>query len=201
MSDNQINDGRKEFDFEILLRSLVKASAWQLKLRACFDPSECGNDLALDWAYFGRPVASGEFVIKDKKILVYIPHAIDPAKVLHSLVVNKVREWKRKCERCRFSSSAVVEDFRNEDSYDRMHQPVCPANPSEMLEQLMLAEVFAEITNETTRRIFELRYLEGYTHREVAKQVGKTPNNVRKIISREKKRLSAIFVPMSSTAA
>lgn len=195
------NEGRNEFDFELLLRSLVKASAWQLKLRGCFEPNECGSDLALDWTYFGKPVAGGKFLIKDEKIFVFIPDAVEPAKVLHSLVVNKVQEWKRNCERCRISRGAVVEDSSDEDSRIQTHEPVV-ADPAETLVQLMLLEeVFGEITNVTTRRIFELRYREGCTHKEIAKQVGKSAGNVRKIISREKKRLSAIFVPISSTAS
>ena len=195
------NDGRNEFDFEMLLQSLVKASAWQLKLRGCFEPNECGRDLALDWTYFGKPVAGGEFVIKDDKIFVFIPHAVEPAKVLHRLVVNKVQEWKRKCELCRIGRCAIVEDSC-EDSRVPTYLPVDAADPAETLAKLMLLEeVFGEITNETTRRIFEMRYLEGCTHKEIAKQVGTSAGNVRQIISREKKRLSEIFVPISPTTS
>ena len=193
--------GHKEFDFEVLLRSLIKASAWQLKLRACFDPEVCAYDLSMDWTYFGKPVAAGYFLIKDKKIIVFIPDAVNPEKVLHSLVVNKVQEWKRKCERCRLSSAAIVEDCVDEESRIYRHQPVGPADPIETLVKLRLVEeVFGEITNDLTRRIFELRYLEECTHKEIAARVGKSEANVRQIISREKKRLSAIFVPISSTA-
>lgn len=190
----------KEFDFEVLLRSLEKASAWQLKLRACLDPKVCAHDLSMDWTYFGKPVAAGYFLIKDKKIIVFIPDAVNPEKVLHSLVVNKVQEWKRKCERCRFSAAAIVEDGLDDESRIYSHQPVEPADATETLVKLrLIEEVFGEITNDITRTIFELRYIEEHTHKEIAERVGKSEANVRKIISREKKRLSAIFVPISST--
>jgi RNA polymerase sigma factor (sigma-70 family) len=191
--------GQKQFNLTALLHSLVEASKWQLKLRHCFDPSDCANDLANDWTYFGRPVANGHFLILGDKIVVFIPGAVEPEKVLHSLVCYQVKAWKRKCARCRHRLCPIVDD--GEDSGSRSYQPVDPVDPTEMLATtVLLQEIFAQIDNADTRRMFEMKFIEDWSEQEIAERLGISQAAVHQRIYRQTQKLRSIFVPVPMKA-
>ena len=102
----------KRFNLWEILQKLFKAAAWQLRLRGCLDPNECSHDLTYGWIFGGKPVRGGYFLVLDNETLVaFIPNANDESKVLHKLVSLKARTWKRDCDRCRFNTCAILDDF------------------------------------------------------------------------------------------
>ena len=193
------NEG-KRFNLWELLQRLFKAAAWQLRLRGCLEPTECGHDLTNGWVFGGRPVKGGYFLVLDDETLVaFIPNATDEEKVMHKLVALRARGWKRDCARCRFNTCAILDDF--EDPTEGRQSGVVlvdPKDPRELLHSLTLAEeILAHIKNEQTRGFFVDHFVFGLPINQIAAQAGLKPNSVRRRILREVEKLQAIFIPAS----
>lgn len=194
------DDGNKGKRFNLwdILQKLIKAADWQLRLRGCLDPSDCGHDLTYAWIFGAKPVRNGYFLVLDDETLVaFIPNADDEGKVMHKLVSLRARSWKRDCTRCRFNTCMILDDF--DDATDERQAGVVlvdPKDPREVLHSLILAEeILAHIKNEQTRGFFVDHYFYGRSIDEVAEEVGLKPNSVRRRILREVEALQAIFIP------
>jgi hypothetical protein len=187
----------KEFDVESLINSLYKATQWQFSLRGCFNPGECAKDVVNEWMVLGRPVARGHFLFLEDKIIVFIPDAVEPEKVLHSLVCYQVRGWKRACATCRSTTCALIEDYQDHDGpRSGSHQTTEPVDPREtLMRKLLVDEVLKRIENPKHREAFELHLRFGLLRAEIATHYDVKLNTINKWFSREIEKLQAIFVP------
>jgi len=184
------------FDVEILLNSLYKATQWQFSLRGCFNPCECARDAVNEWMV-GKPVARGKFLFLEDKIIVFIPDAVEPEKVLHSLVVYQVRGWKRACATCQSTTCALVEDYQDNDGpISRSHQTTEPMDPRDtLMRKLLVDEILKRIEDPKHRAAFELHLRFGASRAEIATHFNVKLNTINKWFSREIEKLQAIFVP------
>jgi hypothetical protein len=200
MTKDITGSGGKEFNVETLINSLYDACRWQLGLRGCLNLQECAHEAINEWMAHGRPVAKGHFLFLKDKIIVYIPDAVAPEKVLHSLVCYQARSWKRQCTTCASTTCALVEDFQDDDNPKASsHQTTEPVDPREMLNQkLLVDEILDRIENETHREAFELHLRRGVSRAEIAQHFNVKLNTVNKWFSREIEKLQSIFVPSAT---
>ena len=192
----------KEFNAEMLVNSLYEAIRWQLGLRGCFNPFECAKDAVNEWMV-GKPVAKGQFLFLEDKIVVIIPEAVEPEKVLHSLVVYQVRGCKRACTTCRSTTCALVEDCQDHDGpISGAHQTTEPMDPQETwMQKLLVDEILKRIEDPKHRKAFELNLRYGLSRAEIATHFNVKLNTLNKWFSREIEKLQAIFVPSSEPLA
>lgn len=194
------NDDRKGKRFNLwdILQRLIKAAAWQLRLRGCQDPNECGHDLTYGWIFGGKPLQGGYFlVLDDETLAAFIPNANDEGKVMHRLVSLKARTWRRDCKRCRFNTCTILEDF--EDSTDERPGGVVLVDPKDSTETvhslILLEEILLRVKNKQTRGFIVDHYIHSRSIEDIAKDAGLKANSVRRRILREIEALQAIFIP------
>jgi RNA polymerase sigma factor (sigma-70 family) len=88
---------------------------------------------------------------------------------------NLAFEWRRKRKRCRETQGAEFEPTATTPS------PLATLEANERYEQILEA---LDQMSELTRQVIVLSRLEGHSYESVARQIGKTPHQVRALVSK-----------------
>jgi len=121
------------------------------------------------WDYLGR---GNE--VRDWRLFLY--------RTLKNLVIDYYRSRDLK-------ETAMLSDFVKNTVFD---EKILPARLNNNLEAKLILEEFASLAPEAAE-ILELRYIEGFSVKDIAKLVGKSPNAVYVNIHRSLKKLSEIY--------